>query len=134
MGVRQVRFWTVCLTFASVTAGCTTGGGVSAARARVDEVQRRTTQGGAVATPVAEIERSASGVRYAWDVRAQRDWTEYRTKMVDAFKADFRVVRSDATVLLLSRSAHGDTYRLEFQLISGPRIIEVHVVFSAIAD
>jgi hypothetical protein len=54
--------------------------------------------------------------------------------MVAAFKPEFRVIRSDATSLVLSRSVNGDSYRVEFQLTSSSPVTQVHVSLSAIAD
>ena len=111
------------------TMGCS-----STNSTQVDDVHLRTARNGAVATTATEIERSSNGVRFAWNVRTQQTWQEYRADMLEAFRSDFRVVRSDASSLLLSRSTRGDSYHVEFQLMSSSPITDVHVVFSAIAD
>lgn len=134
MGIRQVRSIRTHLTNALIVAVVCASGCTSGDSTRVDDVHRRTARSDATATAPTEVERSANGVRFAWDVRVQGTWLEYRTQMVEAFRSDFSVVRSDAASLTMARSAHGDSYRVEFQPTASSPITQVHVVFLAIAD
>jgi hypothetical protein len=95
---RLVRFisWRfgLLVTIASAT-GC------NAQSDRAVELQRRTLTNGAAAGSIRGPERTATGVRFAWDVQTSLSWVSYRTSVVAEFKRDFEIVRSDDSFLVL---------------------------------
>jgi len=97
-----------------------------------ESLRQRTALKGATASPVRELERTAFGVRFSWDVSTPRSWVEYRAQLLDEFGPQFSVITSDGASLVLSRRDGGDTYRLELRPVSKEGG-QVRVVFFASA-
>jgi hypothetical protein len=102
-------------------------------RPNVGDMHRRTARDGATVSALSEPQRTASGVPYTWNVQSPKTWEEYRALVTDEFRQDFKVVRSDTSALVLSRTDNGNVYRLEFHVTREADGTDLHVIYSASA-
>ena len=113
-----------------VAVACAIACGQSAPRR--DQIERRIVEAGAVVVGTPDIHQTSSGESASWELQVSAGWTAYREAVAKAFAGQFEVVRDDDEVLVLSRVASGDSYRLEFRAAGAAN--HVRAVFTAFPD
>jgi len=99
---------------------------------RRDQIERRIVEAGAVVVGSPDIHQTSSGESVSWDLHVAAGWPAYREAVAKAFVEQFDIVRNDDELLVLSRVASGDRYRLEFRATGEAN--RVRAVFTASPD